>query len=150
MKRIICNTLIIINITIIILMIVQVTELMKEDKKYIEKGYYDMAEYSEGVFQDYTDYNKYYYKSKYDKEFKKNKYYTEVNKDNIEELTNYIIKFSTWMEDAQDIYDFNLESINEGDLFFQKKDEDYPPYGYIHIYYYDIETHTLYYMHSNI
>lgn len=131
-------------------MIIPIIVLMNEDKKYIEKGYYDKIEYSEGEFQDYTDYNKYYYKAKYDKKFKENKNYTKVTKDNIEELTNYIIKFSTWMEDAQNIYDFNLESINEGDLFYQKKDKNTKEYDYINIYYYDIETHTLYYMHSNI
>ena len=72
-----------------------------------------MTEYSDGVFQDYTHYNKYYYKSKYDKEFKENKYYIEVNEDNIEELTNYIIAFGGWMKIAPDVYDFNIESINK-------------------------------------
>lgn len=150
MKRIICTTLIVLLITFITLMIIPIIALMNEDKKYIEKGYYDMTEYSDGVFQDYTHYNKYYYKSKYDKEFKENKYYIEVNEDNIEELTNYIKSFGGWMENAPDVYDFNIESINKGDLFYQKIDENYPPYGYIHIYYYDIETHTLYYMYNNI
>ena len=74
MKRIICNTLIVLVITCIILMIIPTIAIMNKEKKYIEKGYYDMTEYSNGIFQDYTHYNKYYYKSKYDKEFKENKY----------------------------------------------------------------------------
>lgn len=150
MKKIISNIITISLIVIILLMILPIIFLMNEDKKYIEKGYYDMTEYSNGIFQDYTHYNKYYYKSKYDKEFKENKYYIEVNEDNIEELTNYIKAFGGWMEKSSDVYDFNIESINKGDLFYQKIEENYPPYGYIHIYYYDIETHTLYYMHTNI
>lgn len=150
MKKIIGNILLILVISTIIIMVTAIISSMNEDKKYIEKGYYDSTEYSDGYFQDYTHYNKFYYKSKHDKLFKENKEYIEVTSENKEELTDYIIKFSTWMEDAQDIYDFNIESITEGDLFHQKKDENYPTYGYINIYYYDIETHTLYYFYSNI
>ena len=150
MKKIISNIITISLIVIILLMILPIIFFMNEDKKYIEKGYYDMTEYSDGIFQDYTHYNKYYYKSKYDKKFKENKYYIEVNEDNIEDLTNYIKAFGGWMEKSSDVYDFNIESINKGDLFYQKIDENYPQYGYINIYFYDIETHTLYYMYSNI
>lgn len=149
MKKIICSILLIL-VMIIMIGIISETSIINKEKKYIEKGYYDMTEYSKGEFQDYTDYNKYYYKAKYDKKFEENKYYTKVTKDNIEELTNCIIKFSTWMESEQDIYDFDMNQITEGDFFHQTKDKNTKEYDYINIYYYDIETHTLYYFYSNL
>ena len=128
--------------------------------KYILNGYYDKDEYpQENAFQDSTDYYQYYYKDNTDDKFKKSSNYIEVTENEIEKLEGYFNDFSNWMDagERSDEYDFKNEYITPGDYFqittkdgkqVGKAEETYY-YNYT-IFYYDIETHTLYRCHSNI
>ncbi len=116
------------------------------DPKY---GYYKKEEYfdKEG-FQDYTDYCKYYYEDKYDVKFAEDKYYTKVEEENIPEIIEYFEEFEGWMlPERANEYDFDKSQITPGDYVrIEGKGKDIS----FDVYLYDIETHTLYYIHNNI
>lgn len=115
--------------------------------------------YGEG-FQDYTDYCKYYF-SKDDvvENLEENKYFRQVEVNDIDEVKSYFENFNSWVEyeEFKDSYDFKYECIDTSDYFYiENKDtcekyEDYPDkYSAYNVYFFDIQTRTLYYIHSNI
>ena len=128
--------------------------------KAIINGYYDKAEhYNPNGFQDYTDYCKYFYNEKYDDKFKKNKLYSQVSEEDISNIISYFENFKEWMNlsNRSDEYDFSESSITQGDYVFIKTKEGekigdtyYEKFDSYSVYFYDIEKHTLYYIHSNI
>lgn len=119
-------------------------------------GYFDKDEYFDpNSFQDYTDYCKYYYKDKNDKKFINSSLYRKVEIDDIENITSYFKDFENWMriEERLDVYDFDTNIISEGDYVrIETKDYENPNSKFWNytIYLYDIESNTLYYIHSNI
>ncbi len=119
--------------------------------KMILKGYYEKEEYfQEYGFQDYTDYCKYFYKNASDDKFIKNTKYEMVKEENIEGLKNYFNDTRKWMniEGRSNDFDFNNSIISVGDYYYlDLKESGYNNYN---LYFYDIETHILYYIHSNI
>ncbi len=119
--------------------------------KMILKGYYEKEEYfQEYCFQDYTDYCKYFYKNASDDKFIKNTKYEMVKEENIEGLKNYFNDTRKWMniEGRSNDFDFNNSIISVGDYYYlDLKESGYNNYN---LYFYDIETHILYYIHSNI
>lgn len=124
----------------------------------IPKGYTDKEEhYDQDGFQDYTDYAKYIYPSQEiiinDSEYEK------ITKDDIENIEGYFENFRNWMRvcNRLDEYDFDESIINEGDYIRIKTkegqkigDSKYEKYENYSIYYFDLETLTLYYIHNNI
>ncbi len=115
--------------------------------------------YGEG-FQDYTDYCKYYF-SKDDvvEILEKNKYFKQVKVNDIEEVKSYFENFNGGVEyeEFKDNYDFKYECIDTSDYFYiENKDtyekyENYPDkYSAYNVYFFDVQTKTLYYIHSNI
>lgn len=70
---------------------------------------------------------------------------------------NVINYFYNFEQLEKENYDFNCNNINEGDYYYIKTkegekigDSKYDKYDNYSIYLYDIESHTLYYIHSNI
>lgn len=116
--------------------------------------------YSEG-FQDYTDYCKYYFPKQNTiiENLKGNKYFKPVNDNDVEEVKSYFDDFKGWVEyeDYKDKYDFKYEWIDTEDYFYiENKDtcEKYKnyrdKYAAYNVYFFDIQTKTLYFIHSNI
>lgn len=110
--------------------------------------------YSHGGWQDYTDYGKYQYDSA---RVENNKYFQPVTE--TETLKEYIVNFEGWLEaiernDPDDTlvvnYDFDTGIISADDYLYIYNDPDYPEFGNYKVYFFDTETNTLYYFHSNI
>ncbi len=121
----------------------------------IPDGYIDKEEYfDKDGFQDYTDYAKYMYDSK--DVITDNKEYEIIQYDDVQNIVGYCENFSKWMKIADRLneYDFDISIINEGDYFkvetqegSQAGNDKYDNYS---MYFFDVETLTLYYMHNNI
>lgn len=109
-------------------------------------------------FQDYVDYCKYYYNEEFDRNFKNNEMYSEIQNEDIENIISYFDDFKGWMkiEQRMDEYDFDNSIITAGDYYHLDTkegdfgDPDINKFVDYSLYFYDIESHTLYYIHSNI
>lgn len=142
-----------------IIISILITGCSIEDKAIIN-GYYDKAEhYDSDSFQDYTDYCKYFYNEKYDDKFKNNKLYLQVSEWDISNIISYFENFKEMMSssDRSDEYDFSESNITQGDYVYIKTKEGekigdsyYDKFDNYIVYFYDLEQHTLYYIHSNI
>ena len=141
-----------------ILFIALLTGCSQTDYVGIPKGYIEKHEfYDKEGFQDYTDYAKYIYSN--NSSFINNDEYQKVSDNDIDNIKGYFDNFKGWMEKAGrlDEYDFNESIINEGDYVKIKTKEGQPignskykKYDNYHVYFFDSETNTLYYIHSNI
>lgn len=129
------------------------------EEKGVIRGYKDKKEYYGEGFQDYVDYCKYLYDNEFDDKFCNNKLYNKVRKEDIDNIKGYFENFEGWMEteDRLDEYDFKQESISAGDYIYISTKEGEPigesaygKYDNYSICFYDIETHILYYIHSNM
>lgn len=117
----------------------------------IPEGYIDKDEhYQQNGFQDYTDYAKYVYSDA--KIIKNNSNYKEVTNDDIIKIQKYFDETYTWLEkeNRSNEFDFDNSCINQGDYvrIIDKYENDSNTTNYS-IYFFDIETLTLYYVHSN-
>lgn len=71
----------------------------------------------------------------------------------IDNIISYFKNFRDWMEKANrlDEYDFDINSISEGDYVHMAIDNSkFSKFDNYTIYLYDVESHTLFYIHSNI
>ena len=92
----------------------------------VPKGYINAEEHfdTEG-FQDYTDYCKYYYQDK--SAVEKDARYSRVSKADIAAISNYFAHFrSSAATDVANAYDFNPNSISEGDYVLIETKEGKP------------------------
>ena len=122
---------------------------------YINKEYH-----TSGAFQDFTDYAKYTYNSVTAETLKSSKYFTEVSSEDIEEILLHIDNFEKWVkinEEIKENYDFDKSIVTAGDFFYIKTkfgepigQETYGKFDNYSVYYFDIDTQTLYYFHNNI
>ena len=143
---------------VLVVFIFLLTGCSQADIVGIPKGYIEKFEfYDKEGFQDYTDYAKYIYSD--NKHFINNSEYKKVSDDDIENIKGYFENFKGWMKAAErlDEYDFDDKIINEGDYVKIKTKEGQPignskykKYDNYHVYFFDSETNTLYYIHSNI
>lgn len=126
--------------------------------KGILRGYIDKDEHfdKEG-FRDYTDYCKYFYK-KSNKLFIKSDLYSEVKEEDIENIRSYFTDFKSWIdiENRSNEYDFNDSCISKGDYIYIETKEGQPigeskyeKFDSYSICFYDTESATLFYIHSN-
>lgn len=123
------------------------------DSVGIPKGYIEKEEYyDKDGFQDYTDYAKYIYSSK-DIIVNDDKYF-EIKEEDISNIKGYFQNFSELMEANKRL---DEKIINEGDYArIETKegekigDSKYQKYDNYSIYFFDMETLTLYYIHYNI
>ena len=138
--------------------LILLTGCSQTNKEGIPNGYFKADEvYNTGGVHEYVDYGKYKYINK--NKIIKSEEYKKVYINDVENIKGYFDDFKKWMESENrlDDYDFDDSIINEGDYVrivtkegqpignsYYKKYDDY------HVYFFDIETKTLYYIHSNI
>ena len=86
-------------------------------------------------------------------------YFKSVTTKDIEELKSYFDNFEKWLEyvDYKDEYDFQKEYIDTTDYFYiENKDTSekytgYPDkYSAYNVYFFDMQTKILFFIHSNI
>ena len=117
--------------------------------------------YTDGGFQDFTDYGKYFYESVTAQELEASEYFTAAAEEDVEEILSYIDDFENWVEAAdeklRDGYDFDKAIVSEGDFFcIITKDGEpigdgaYGKFDDYTVYYFDLDAQILYYFHSNI
>ena len=131
------------------------------DKALDSLGEYKSCEfYTEGEFQDYTDYAKYYYDSV---DFSNNEYFTKIEQSNIDVLNEHLDDFESWIETyregdaSRDIvvnYDFDRSFIDSADYLYINSekhtwDDGYTSLVNYDVYFFDTQTNTLYYFHNN-
>ena len=112
--------------------------------------------YSDG-FQDYTDYCKYYYEKQDNilDDVKNNQYFKNVRPADITEINSYFDNFESWLEyvDYSNKYDLQRGIIDTEDYFYIendfKSDEEHKYWDY-DVYFFDVQTKTLYFIHNNI
>lgn len=127
--------------------------------KEILNGYINKDEhFDKKGLQDHTDYCKYYYDASFDL-FSENDTYSMVKEDDIENIRSYFTNFASWMDaaDRTEEYDFDDSCISAGDYFYIKTKEGeaignskYEKFDDYYVYFYDTESATLFYIHSNI
>lgn len=109
--------------------------------------------YSEG-FQDFTNYCKYYFSKDDVEKITNNRYLNPVTNDNIAELNGYFDDFESWIEfvDYKEKYDFKRDIIDTEDYFYIENDETIKEHKYwdYNVYFFDVQTKTLYFIHNNI
>ena len=134
-----------------------------ENKVLNSLGEYKSHEfYTEGAFQDYTDYAKYYYAQV---DFADNEYFYKIGQADIDVLNEHLDDFESWIKTYREgdasreivvNYDFNRSLIDNEDYLYIES-EQYDPwndgnmvFASYDIYFFDIQTNTLYYFHNNI
>lgn len=118
--------------------------------KYSEKEYY-----SSGGFQDTTDYAKYTYHIS-EEDLQSNEHFLPVESTDIPQIIAYIEDFEEWVSVSHDFpsesYDFDKAIVSTGDYFYvsNRYQELEKAFWNYDLYFFDLETLTLYYFHSNI
>lgn len=137
------------NILCIILCMMFLTACSSSSYKRNEvlEGYNNSEEYYSNGFQDYIDYCKYFYKEGDDDKFEESSYYSVVTNGNIDDIKSYFDKFPYQSMEDSNKYDFETNSINEGDYYCIKAGSNNDNYS---IFLYDINSHILHYIHYNI
>ena len=133
-----------------------------KNKVLVSLGEYnDYVFYSEGGFQDYTDYAKYYYTSV---NIEENEYLTKIQEADFAEIDKHLNDFENWIKNFKDKdnslelvvnYDFNRNIIDVEDYIYIHSEEHTWDDGFTSlvsydIYFFDTQTLTLYYFHNNI
>ena len=118
--------------------------------------------YTEGAFQDYTDYAKYYFESA---DLTDNEYFSKIQQSDIDTLNEHLDDFESWIKTYREgdasreivvNYDFNRSLIDNEDYLYIESEQFDPwndgnmVFASYDIYFFDIQTNTLYYFHNNI
>ena len=134
----------------------------REYKVLNSLGEYKSREfYTEGAFQDYTDYAKYYYDPV---DFTDNEYFSIIEQSDIDALNEHLDDFESCIEahgynDASSEivvnYDFDRSLIDSEDYLYIDSekhtwDDGYTSLVNYDVYFFDTQTNTLYYFHNNI
>ena len=160
MKRIKSTAII---LSLIILISTLSSCIAPEDKVLNSLGECRSCEfYTCGGFQDYTDYAKYYYDPV---DFTDNEYFSIIEQSDIDALNEHLDNFESCIEahgynDASSEivvnYDFDRSVIDHEDYLYIES-EKYDPwddgnmvFASYDVYFFDIQTNTLYYFHNNI
>ncbi len=107
-------------------------------------------------FRDYTDYCKYVYPSDFRPDA--DPLYHPVDAREMQDLEGYYSDFRGWMEAEKRLgdYDFDPSLIGPGDYARVETREGehtgkitYGKYDCYTVYFYDVESHTLFYIHQN-
>ena len=148
MKKVICAIGIIVLIYLVYLLI----------PDYVLRGYTDSEEYyDKNGFQDYTDFCIYRYDSA--EKFIYSRLYNKVSENDVENIRSYFDNFKGWMEaeNRLDEYSFDSASVSAGDYYHIETKEGepigqgkYSKFDNYSIYFFDVESKTLYYIHTNI
>lgn len=118
--------------------------------KYVKKEFYS----SDG-FQDFTDYAKYTYRIT-ESELEECESLHPVTEEDIPDILEYVEFFENVIEGSRDFpsesYDFDKSLISAGDSFFiyNHYEEPEKSFWFFKLYYFDLDTGTLYYFRFNI
>lgn len=128
-------------------------------EKAIPSGYTDCVEHCEDGFMDYTDYCKYFYTQEADAVFARHEKYQLVKVQDIERITGYFNHCGDLMRGSERgaEFDVDLQCISAGDRVYidtkegeeRSKNNYYEKYECYSVYLYDVESHTLFYVHNN-
>lgn len=122
--------------------------LLSDSVVYSLPRYDDYESYSTG-FQDYTIYRKFYYhkNSGIAKGIQLHPSFKKISERDINKLNEYFDDFEAWLEyaDFKDKYDFKRNCIDISDYACMTGDE----YSF-DVYFFDMQTYTLYYIHNNV
>ena len=128
--------------------------------RFVLKGYKKSEEnMDKHKVQDFTDYCKYYYDEEFDEKFASVSEYKVIQEEEVSKVVGYFDNFKQVMEDLnrKDEYDFDTSIIDAGDFVFIASKEGRPigdsyygKYDAYTVYFYDLGSHTLYYIHFNI
>lgn len=125
-------------------------------------AYQDMAMYTEGDFQDYTDFAIYTYADLDEAVLKSNSYFHKITTEDMQNILAYIDNFEQWIDvfrsgsDASELaahYSFDKSIIDEKDYICietNAKSSTYERFDNYSVYFFDTDTCTLYYFHNNI
>lgn len=124
----------------------------------VPKGYISSEEHPEkGSFQDSTDYCLYRYADT--APVANDSRYHAITADEVETVKGYFDNFADWMqaEDRMDEYGFDAACISEGDYVYLITKENQPIAGGVYgaydnysVWFFDVGSLTLYYIHNNI
>ena len=134
-----------------------------EDKVLMSLGEYKNNEYyTEGEFQDYTDYAKYYYDFV---DFTENEYFNKIRESDLTKINEHLADFELWIEIYRENdssleivvnYDFDRSIIDSEDYIYIDSekitttlDDGTTTLANYDIYFYDTQTQILYYFHNN-
>ena len=132
-----------------------------ENKVLTSLGEYKSHEfYTEGAFQDYTDYAKYYYDSV---DFTNNEYFSKIGQSDIDILNEHLDDFESCIETYREgdatreivvNYDFDRSIIDSEDYLYIDSEKHTWDDGFTFlvnydVYFFDFQTNTLYYFHNN-
>lgn len=127
----------------------------------IPEGYFDSYKCSLEIGRDYSRYRYYYYEYIDDNKFKNNSNYVMVNESNIDEIKELFNIMKIAFENSNCRYGVNISKINIGDYVIISRSNEYyeavkngckekASYctGELHfkVYFYDIDSHILYYI----
>ena len=132
-----------------------------DDVRYSIGNYTHCEWYSSGGFQDYTDYGKFYYDSV---DFTKNRYFHKMETSDIAVLTEHLDDFEGWIalyrkdEPSMELvvqYDFDRSIIDCEDFLYIESElhtwhDGRTSLVNYNIHFFDTQSNTLYYFHSNI
>ena len=112
--------------------------------------------YTEGVFQDFTDYGKYTFDEAHPEN---SSYFEPLTEESMQTFCRYLDDFEGLVASLRENdpegelashYDFDRAILSEDDYLYLYTDPDYPEYGKYTMYLFDMETLTMYYFHNNV
>ena len=116
--------------------------------------------YSDGGWGDFTNYGEYTFNDKSIKKFKNSRWYKQVTENDIENIKSYFENYEELVFGTEfaENYSFDKNAqINKGDYYYIYTLEgkpignsNYSKFDNYDVYYVDIETKTVYYIHLNI
>lgn len=122
-------------------------------------GYTACEEHYEDGFMDYTDYCQYYYTEETDSVFAADSTYEKVQEKDREKVRDYFLQFESILEGQGRSSEFHFDSqcISSGDYVYietregqqRTRESTYGKYDFFSVYFYDKESHILYYVHNN-
>ena len=129
----------------------------RQDKVLASIGEYENKQFwRHGWFQDFTDFGIYTFASA---NLEDNPYFSVVTEEDIVTIDGYIAHFEKCIDslktkDPADKlvlhYAFDHSIIDTGDFFYIYKDDHFFQYSDYDLWFFDVQTNTLYYFHYNI
>lgn len=112
--------------------------------------------YTEGVFQDYTDYGKYTFDEAHPED---SGYFEPLTEDQMQTFCRYLDDFEGLIGSLRETdpscelvshYDFDRNVLSPDDYWYLHTDPDDPEYGRYTMYLFDTEKRIMYYFHNNV
>lgn len=115
--------------------------------------------HTEGVWQDFTDYGIYTFSVFDEAKLEENLYFEKVT--DIDNILSYIDDFEGWLTENSELskhYNFDKSWVDESDYIFIRTEEGknignskhiYGKFDNYDVYFFDIDTWTLFYFHNN-